>query len=463
MGDSIRREYTMSLRTRLALAIAPELRREATESDVGWRGGAGTSRDLPYADVDKQLRDADDAYRHNPLAFRIVELSVDYVLGKGLSLIASTARAQNLIDEWWNHPSNNWPERQFDLARELALAGDVFITLHTNPFDRSTAVRFLPALLVDQIELNPEDLEDERRYHQLAALDVTAGLSWSTPPSTDYSGTWWTKLPADPAGIGPTCRHYAINRLPGCVRGQSDLLPILPWLTRYRDWLMDRVRINRYKGAYLWDVTIAGADTRAVARRQQELALPPTPGSILIHNEKEVWKPIQPQIAAESVEADGHALRLMVAAGAGVPLHFLAEGESATRATAREMGGPTLRKMERRQRALGAILVDLAREALRRSGRIEDVQSLTIRAEFEDLTTEDNERLANASYQVAQSLDVARRNGWIRDDECRRLLARFLGEPVRDDGLLPPGARLPPPRPAAQPTQPATRGPNGTH
>ena len=47
-------------------------------------------------------------------------------------------------------------------------------------------------------------------------------------------GKWWTS---------EQMRHFAINRLVGTTRGQSDLEPILKWLRRYRDWLVDRVAI----------------------------------------------------------------------------------------------------------------------------------------------------------------------------------------------------------------------------
>ena len=127
--------------------------------------------------------------------------------------------------------------------------------------------------------------------------------------------------------------------------------------------------INRYKGAFLWDVTLEGADRAAILARRAELAEAPKPGSILLHNERETWQAIQPAIGSSDVERDGHALRLMIAAGAGVPLHFLAEGQDTNVATAREMARPTLRHYGRRQLVVGEMFEDIANDALRRSGR----------------------------------------------------------------------------------------------
>ncbi len=86
------------------------------------------------------------------------------------------------------------------------------------------------------------------------------------------------------------------------------------------------------------------------------------------------------------MEADGKAIRLMIAAGAGVPLHFLAEGESATRATAREMGTATFRHFSHRQHVFGAIVEDVIRVAARRAGRPEP----DVRVQFEAVLEEDS-------------------------------------------------------------------------
>ena len=219
-------------------------------------------------------------------------------------------------------------------------------------------------------------------------------------------------------------RHYAINRVTGAVRGQGELVAVLPWLSRYKDWLTDRVLINRYKGAFLWDVTLEGADRAAILARRAELAEAPKPGSILLHNERETWQAIQPAIGSSDVERDGHALRLMIAAGAGVPLHFLAEGQDTNVATAREMARPTLRHYGRRQLVVGEMFEDIANEALRRSGRFGE-GPWGVRAVFEDLSRRDTEESARATKAGAEGLAVAVERGWITNDEARELFNRF--------------------------------------
>ena len=74
--------------------------------------------------------------------------------------------------------------------------------------------------------------------------------------------------------------------------------------------------------------------------------------------------------AAASQEAgeDGLAAKRMIAAGAGIPLHFLAEPESATRTTAECAGGPTFRRYEQRQKFFLWMLGDLTRAAYSSAG-----------------------------------------------------------------------------------------------
>ena len=71
------------------------------------------------------------------------------------------------------------------------------------------------------------------------------------------------------AAPGPVCLHFAVNRPVGCVRGESDLASVLPWLRRYSRWLEDRTRLNAAVHAFLWLVKVPGA---MLARRKAELA-----------------------------------------------------------------------------------------------------------------------------------------------------------------------------------------------
>ena len=69
------------------------------------------------------------------------------------------------------------PTRVYDLCRELAICGEVFVTFHPQP-DGMVVIRQIPPVNVDDIETDPEDLERELRFHD--SSDAGAGGKWWT-------------------------------------------------------------------------------------------------------------------------------------------------------------------------------------------------------------------------------------------------------------------------------------------
>src|SRR6185437_12514466 len=208
---------------------------------------------------------------------------------------------------------------------------------------------------IDQIVTDPENIEKPLRFHQ---RPVGPGFDvWNPAVSGQPSAL---SIEGFPDGVwfdaGSEVVQFAINKVSNAKRGQSDLATMLLWLGRYKDWLTDRVRLNKYKGAFLWDVKLTGADKKTVDRKRNEYAYPPLPGSVIVHNEGEEWTAVEPRIGADQVEADGKAIKMMIAVGAGLPEHYLAEGGNVNRATAAEMGLPTLKRFERRQDYVGFLL-----------------------------------------------------------------------------------------------------------
>ena len=348
--------------------------------DDGWRD---VTQAHPLArrwqDVHKGLQEAAEVCETNPLAARLVRMTTDFVIGAGSRVVGAPFALA-----FWNHPLNHMNTRIYAWCDELSRSGELFLVLSRNPTDRMSYVREVPALQIDRIDTDPQDLEHELRYHQLT--DDPEGRVWLSP---QYSvGSQAQSLSEDDPD--QVMLHYAINRAVGQVRGRSDLAQITTWLNRYDMWLEDRVRINRYKGAYLWHVSIEGALPGTIEAKKAQYSRVPRPGSIIVTDGAETWAAIQPQIGADDVQADGKAIRLMIAAGAGVPLHFLAEGDSATRATAREMGTATYRHYAHRQFVFRSILLDVIHTAARRAGLGQIEADVT----FESVLAQDDRRQA---------------------------------------------------------------------
>jgi hypothetical protein len=195
-----------------------------------------------------------------------------------------------------------------------------------------------------------------------------------------------------------------VNKVSNAKRGKSDLATLLPWLRRYKDWLIDRVRINKYKAAFLWEITLAGADKRTITQKMQEYSRPPEPGTIVVHNESEKWEAVQPHIDAGDAEPDGRAIKLMVAMSAGIPEHYLADGQNSNRATASEMSLPTIKKYKRRQDLMAYILRMILNRVIKEKqnrGLLPKGADTSLTFAFPDIETDDNLQLSQAGFYVA--------------------------------------------------------------
>lgn len=422
--------------------IEERVSQAVSEVDERWWQQVGLRpEDRPWYQARSDLAEALEAWRTNPLARRIVSLTTDYVVGEGIRLRCGDEGVQEFLDGFWGHPQNRMGMRLPALCDELTRSGELFLLLSRNPADGMSYVRSIPALHVTQVVTDEEDGERELWYRVEGCEGQTREQTrWSAPTGGDVGAN----LRVRPGGLWPSplgapeadqvMLHYCINRPVGCTRGEGDLVPILPWLRRYREWLEDRVRVNRFRNAFLWKVTLQGASESDLRRRRSELLRPPPPGSVIVTNEGERWETVNPQVQAQEAESDGKALRLMVAAGAGVPLHFLAEGESATRATAAEMGEPTFRHYRQRQLFFCEMLEHLAGTVLERAARIgkgplaAGGPAAPITVDAGDITREDNLRMAQAAREISQALAVMADRGWVDEESARRWMYRFAGE-----------------------------------
>ena len=69
--------------------------------------------------------------------------------------------------------------------------------------------------------------------------------------------------------------HYTINRPVGAQWGESDLAPVLKWLSRYSGWLEDRARLNRFRNSFLFVVKAPFISEEDRKPRQANLAAHP--------------------------------------------------------------------------------------------------------------------------------------------------------------------------------------------
>ena len=141
---------------------------------------------------------------------------------------------------------------------------------------------------------------------------------------------------------------------------------MLPWIGRYSSWLEDRARLNRFRFSWLFVWQRKWESEAAKRAKQAELsANPPPSGSWFLLDPDENLEMPAPNLECGDAEKDGLALKKMIAIGAGVPTHYLAEPESSTRTTAEAAGTPTFRGLEQTQQFFLEILSEIASDSSR--------------------------------------------------------------------------------------------------
>jgi hypothetical protein len=387
-----------------------------TDDNKGWESvsAGGGPADRPWYDVQQDLTDVLEAWRKNFLIRQVVRLTTAYVVGDGITLSSSHSWVSGFVAEFVS--KNRIAGRLPAWCDEATRSGELFVALFPNPISGMQYVRAIPASQIEAVETDPEDYEKETGYQEIV-------------PGQVERKDWKSVLTAKPTE--PVLLHYTINKPVGATRGEGDLTPILPWARRYTEWLKDRVRFNRLRSE-LAAVDIEIDDDAKVEEKQKHYqAHPPKSGSITVHGKGEKISYPSANIQGFDAEPDGRALRLAFAAGANVPLHFLAEGSSATRSTATEMGDPTHRHYRMRQQDFVSMLIDLTEQAYKRRCallKLKVPRDLQINAEVPDVSRADNKALADSAKTIVEAFATMKAQGWIDDETAIRLSFKFAGE-----------------------------------
>jgi hypothetical protein len=128
----------------------------------------------------------------------------------------------------------------------------------------------------------------------------------------------------------------------------------------------------------------------------------------------------------------------MIATGAVLPEHYLAEGGNVNRATAAEMGPPTAKRFKRRQRLFKSVLVKILRRVLDEAQRVGRLgprvdRSFTIEMEeIKDAEETPAEAMGRALQSLANALAIAIEKGFMDVEHATKVWARFADRV--DDG-----------------------------
>ncbi len=413
-------------RENAAFAVSPDLR-----SDDGWRSISGRRHERSWADIQELYTDALTAWRKNPMAWRVINTTVNYVIGDGLSISSPHPGLQNFIQRFWSHRKNQLDLRLAPMCEELSRSGDLFVLLFRSPLDGMSFIRFITKDQLQKIETAPNDWETELVY-------------WENPPAGEFQPRRWLS-PEHPeaASADAVMLHYAVNRPIGALLGESDLTTIIPWLLRYSRMLEDRVRLHWAARAFLYLVTVP---SNKVESKSVQYGSAPESGSIVVKDESETWETITPSLRGADAGHDMKAVRSMIDAGSGFPPHWRGEGGDVNVATAEAMQAPPEKFLVKRQQYFSWLLQDILYQAYLRAVEAGAEPALPVTGFAElfsvsrpDVTWRDNIQLASAAQTLASGLSALQQELPGKSPTLQRLalqlVLKFAGEP-QDEALL---------------------------
>lgn len=424
MVDAVEEKVAAQVEERLRESVLPY---EGVDSDEYlYRRLTEQQKDLSPLTRERQLKIAYYLWVVNPGARDFIEKVVDFVCGEGVKVRAETAEVQQVIDRFWDSDINAMDLQADAKVRELAIYGEQFYPTGVNQWDGSVELGYVDPLDVENVLLNRDNLMKVDAIKIKGRAVPIAVINRDPDPNSKSYG----KL------VGDT-HFFHVNKVSNAKRGISDLLCVADWLDAYDQFLMNIVEKSAFSNAWIWDVTLEGANDEAIAeflKKNKE----PHPGSMRAHNERVKWNAVMPQLAAKDNTDNARLIRGNVHWGTGMPEHWAGFGDYANRATAVEMGEPPMKKLTRRQRYIRhcfAYMVDHAIDQAILAGWLRepvDPEKAREWRKFEvimpDMSVRDISKIAVAVQQFSSGLMVALQNNLISPDTAVILFATLTGQ-----------------------------------
>ena len=390
------------------------------------------ARDLDTLSQERMRTVAVYLWDANVIANRIVELPIAYILGEGARLSANDEALQSVLDGFWRHPINAMDKKLPIKVRELSLYGEQIWPVFVNEVSGQVQLGYIHPSRLKEVVVDPDNPE------QPVGLVVTKGVMEKelryrvVVNGPEALFTQRTQALRQTFTDGDVF-YFAVNTLSTTRRGRSDLRAPADWLDAYDQFLFGELERYNFLRAFVWDVTVTGADDTKIKEKARSIKAP-TPGSVRVHNESEVWKAETPDLQAADTSNGARLFRNHVLGAASIPEHWFGGGGDVNLATAAEMGGPTYKMFSMRQREIRHMLEEVGRFVIRQSilakeGREPDWTDprLKVQVVFPEMIPSDTTKYAAALSQVAAACVTSMEAGLLSEAAAVGLLATVAG------------------------------------
>lgn len=402
------------------------------DDEEGWRRLSGdTDRDLSPLTQSRMRETALYLWDSSLLANRIVELPLAYMLAEGVELRAGDPAMQETVQRFWCDPINSMDVKLPKKVRELSIFGEQVWPTFVNEVDGHVRLGYLDPALIENVVVDPDNPEQpigivtvrDRKGRALRYRVIVNG------PETVFTQRTQEirKTFADGEAF-----YFTVNDLSVSRRGRSDLRAPADWVDAYDQFLFGEIERYNFLRAFVWDVTVAGADEEKIRQKARSIKAP-TPGSVRVHNDSETWKAESPDIKAGDTADGARLFRNHVLGGATIPEHWFGGGGDVNRSTGDSMGEPTFKAFSMRQRFLKHMLESVGRYVIRQKLIAEAGEPdwwderLACEGVFPEMTARDTTKYAAALAQVVAAVNMAIEAGRMSDETGVALIAAVAG------------------------------------
>jgi hypothetical protein len=393
------------------------------EDEDQWRPLTGDSRrDLSPLTQTRMQELAIYLWRGNPLANRLIELPMAFLLANGVEVTVADEEAQKWLKLFWKDPINRMELKLPKKVRELAIFGEQCWPTFVNEVNGHVRLGYLDPGRIATVVTDPDNIEqpigvvtkadnkgNKRRYRVI----VNGPEEMFTLRTQEIRKTF----------TDGDCFYFTVNDLSSSNRGHSDLLPQMDWLDAYDKALFGEIDRWDMLRSFLWDVTLNGATKEQVEERAKEIA-PPAPGSVRVHNDSETWKTESPDLNSTDTTSLARLFRTHIMGGGTLPEHWYGMGGDVNRATAQAMDDPTFKIFKMRQGIWVAILEEVASYVIHQRllaiygarPSDEEMADYTPTATFPEMITKDTTTYAAAFQQVVVGCSSAMDRGLLSEE-----------------------------------------------
>lgn len=382
----------------------------------------------------------------NPIAFNAIEMIRDYVIGTGFYPEAKNPEVKSVLDGHWFDQINNWEIAQGDRFRDLLLFGEFIPLMFPNPVSGHTKIGVIDPFMVEDIITHPNNIGMPLK---LRLKPTSAGESsvekWIV--QVDEDGTLGAQMDRRYEGKDTRGRlvgdvfYFPANRLLSAKRGRSTLLSGSDWLYAYDRFLFARVENVAKAQSFIWDVTIKNGTKTEIDKFLRNFPRDVRSGSMRVHGDRVAYDAVFPDFKSQSAETEAKLLRGMILASLSLPEHWVFEqGENVNRASAMEMGDPTVMRLLRLQNYMRHIIYMCLRYHRDHVIMFSSTQLKGLRAEEEEFSivspaidVENVRETADTLNSVTNSCAVASDYGWAEDRDIAALwcaVASRLGQEI---------------------------------